>query len=283
MKNITYSNKEKFLKTLENIKKGWAQNLHILADFDNTLTKAFVDWKRTPSLLSVLRDNFEILWEEFAVDDTKLFEKFHPIEIDPNIQVEEKNKQMENWWKWSFELLIKYWFNKKDSSKLVDLWNIEFREWVLEFLKNLKQNSIPLVIISASWIWVEPIKYFFQKNNALFDNIEIISNDFIWDNNWVAVWYKQPIIHSFNKSETVLKENVDIYEKIKNRKNVILLWDSLGDHHMVDWFEYDNLINIWFLNQKEYELMAEYKKRYDIIITWDWSFDIVNEILWDIY
>ena len=41
--------------------------------------------------------------------------------------------------------------------------------------------------------------------------------------------------------------SMEIYKKIKDRKNIILLWDSLWDHHMSDGFDYDNIINIWFL------------------------------------
>jgi len=55
------------------------------------------------------------------------------------------------------------------------------------------------------------------------ENIKIISNDFEWDKNGKAINYKKPIIHSFNKSETVLKDRPEIYEKVKNRTNVILL------------------------------------------------------------
>jgi 5'-nucleotidase len=79
-----------------------------------------------------------------------------------------------------------------------------------------------------------------------------------------------------------LKEFPEIFEKIQNRKNVILLWDSLWDHHMVDGFDYENLIKIWFLNDKVDELLDEYKKRYDIVITWDWDFGVVNDIMKEI-
>jgi hypothetical protein len=43
MQKIIYSDKQKFLGTLEKIKKGGLENLHFLADFDNSLTKAFVN------------------------------------------------------------------------------------------------------------------------------------------------------------------------------------------------------------------------------------------------
>jgi 5'-nucleotidase len=56
----------------------------------------------------------------------------------------------------------------------------------------------------------------------------------------------------------------------------------LWDHHMVDGFDYENLIKIWFLNDKVDELLDEYKKRYDIVIVNDGGFCVVNEIIGNI-
>jgi len=109
MKKITYTNKQNFLNKLENIKQDWLENIHFLADFDNTLTKAFVNWKRTPSLVSVVRWKDWLLWNKCAEEDTKLFEKYYPLEIDPNISMQEKDKYMTEWWTKSFNLFIKYW------------------------------------------------------------------------------------------------------------------------------------------------------------------------------
>jgi hypothetical protein len=43
MQNIIYSNEKNFSETLENFKKEGLEKLHILADFDKTLTKLVVD------------------------------------------------------------------------------------------------------------------------------------------------------------------------------------------------------------------------------------------------
>jgi len=282
MQKIIYSNPQKLKQTLENIQKDWLEKIHILADFDNTLTKAFVNWKKTPSLVSVVRWKKWLLWEECAIEDTKLFEKYYPLEVDPDISIEEKNKYMTEWWEKSFNLFIKHWLSKEILEKIWKTKLIDFRNWVKKFLEFTNKYNIPIIIISASWLWVESIEILLKNHKLNYSNIQIISNNYIWNENWKAIWYKKPIIHSFNKSETVLKENVNIYEKIKNRKNVILLWDSLWDHHMVDGFEYENLINIGFLNDKVDELLEEYQKRYDIVIIWDWDFGVINEILKEI-
>ena len=62
--------------------------------------------------------------------------------------------------------------------------------------------------------------------------------------------YKKTIITSWSKDETVLKEFPEIYNKIKDRKNVILIGDELGDVGMIEGFDYDNLLKIGFLNEK---------------------------------
>jgi 5'-nucleotidase len=50
-------------------------------------------------------------------------------------------------------------------------------------------------------------------------------------------------VHSYNKGETVVKD-LPIYNEIKDRKNIILLGDSLGDPHMADGFDYETIIKI---------------------------------------
>jgi len=279
---IIYSNKENFLETLENIKKDWINNLHVLADFDRTLTSAYIKWKKTWSLVSVLRTEEAQLWWECAKEDTKLFEKYFPIEISNKIGLEEKKEKMIEWWMASFNLFIKHNLNKNALKDIAKTDKLQLRKYSELFLNNLVKSDIPLVIISASWIWKLSIQYFLEYRKIFFKNIDIISNDFIWDENGVAKSFKFPIIHSFNKSETVLEKFPEIHNKIENRKNVILLWDSLWDPHMVDWFEYKNLLKIWFLNEKEDELLESYKEKYDVIITWDWDFWIINEIMKEI-
>ncbi len=283
MRKIIYSDKKDFLNKIENIKKDWIEKLHILTDFDRTLTKAFSSsenkrWK----LVSVFKENSLWFSKDFCKLEQEIYNKYYPLEKNPDLSLEKKNKYMVEWWTKIFELFISFWLTKEKIKNSVLNSKIDFRDWVEYFCKNLDKNNIPLIVISASWLGDFWVKYFFEKQKINFKNIEIISNAFIWDNSWKAIWYKKPIIHSFNKSETVLKNNKEIYSKIENRKNVILLWDSLWDHHMIDWFNYINLIKIWFLNDNEDKLLEEYKKRYDISITWDWDFSFINNILKEI-
>lgn len=278
MENIIIVDKQKFEKTLSNIKNDWYKDLHILSDFDKTLTKEFIDWEKRPSLISILRRQ-NILWEEYSKKAYELFDYYNPIEISPILDIFEKKKQMTIWWEKHLDLLVQSWLKRQDIDKAINSWIIRFREWVISFLDFMNKEKVPVVVISANWLGADSNYLFLEQNWVNFDNIKIISNSFIWDDNWIAIWYNKPVIHVFNKDETVLKDFPEIYNEINSRKNVILLWDSLWDPGMIEGFDYDNLLKIWFLNDNIDELLEEYKKLYDIVIVWDWDFGFINEIL----
>lgn len=263
---VTISDEAYFRDALDRIKSDGFNKLHVLADFDRTLTKAYYDGKMRPSLISALRSE-GYLSEEYVKEAYSLHGHYYPIEIDPNIPMEVKKKEMSDWWHRHLELLLKSWLHKSDIEKIIDSWFIEFRPWLFKLLKFLNTHKIPLVIISANWLGTDAIRMFFEKNWIMSDNIDIISNSFNWDSNWNAVWYDSRVIHTFNKDETVLHDYPEIFESIKNRTNVILLWDSTWDPEMITWFKYDNLIKIWFLNDWAEGLMDTYKKIYDVVLT----------------
>jgi hypothetical protein len=53
MENIVIPQPEKLENLKKSISKDGAKKLHILSDFDRTLTTAFVDGKSIPSLISI--------------------------------------------------------------------------------------------------------------------------------------------------------------------------------------------------------------------------------------
>jgi 5'-nucleotidase len=269
---------KKLKNIINNFIKDWKESIHVLADFDRTLTKAFYNWEKRPSIISVLRREW-YLWEDYSKKAYELYDKYHPVEIDPNIDLEVKKEKMLEWRNAHLDLLVKSKLHKKDINKVVNSWIIKLRDWIKEFLEKLNKNNIPLIIISANWLWGDSIKLYLESHNLYLPNIHIISNNFIFDNKWNVIWYDEKIIHVFNKDETVIHDYPNIYEKIKNRKNVILLWDSIWDVWMIKGFEYDNIIKIWFLNENTNELLTHYQEIYDIVSTWDWDVKFLNELL----
>jgi len=278
--NITVPNPEELEKVKKAISEDGAERLHILTDFDRTLTTAFVNGKSTPSLISILRDG-NYLTLDYAQKASELYAKYHPIEINPKISLEEKKKAMQEWWTTHFDLLVKSGLNKKDLKKAVESGKVRFREGFADFINFLRLYNIPLVIMSSSGLGGDAISLYLGKEGKLYDNVHIISNSLEWDETGNLIAVKQPIIHTMNKDEALIR-NFPAFGAIKDRKNVLLLGDSLDDVGMIQGFNYENLIKVGFLNEKVEENLEYYKRNYDVIILGDSSFDYINGLLREI-
>lgn len=274
---VIISNFEKLAGAGEAIKRGGPENLHVLADFDRTLTTAFVDGKSVPSLISILRDG-NYLTTDYAEKAHALANKYHPIETDMNISFDEKWKAMDTWWREHSKLLIESGLKKYDLEKVAISGGVRLRDGFSEFAEILRTNNIPLVIMSASGIGTESISLFLKHVGALSSNVHIISNEYEWDKEGKASMMKEPIIHSLSKYETAI-QNYSVFNVIENRRNVILLGDSVDDLGMVKGFDYDNLITIGFLNDKVEENREHYKKVFDVVLTGDADMIYVNKLL----
>ncbi len=275
IKNVVLPNPEKLEEIKERFKKDGIDKVHVLSDFDRTLTTAFVDGKAMPSIISILRDG-NYLTPDYPEKACAFYNRYHSIEIDPAVSLNEKKKAMHEWWMAHFDLLTKSGFTKDDLEKVVESGKIRFRKGALECIDLLHTDNVPLIIMSCA-VLGEAISMLLQKERRLYENVYIISNSFEWDKNGNVLGIKQPIIHTMNKDETAIQD-YPVFEVIKNRKNVLLLGDGLGDVGMIEGFDYDNLIKIGFLNEAIKENTEEYKKNYDIIILNDSDMNFVNKL-----
>ena len=86
--------------------------------------------------------------------------------------------------------------------------------------------------------------------------------------------FTDELIHTFNKHE-IFPHHLDYFAKHKNRTNVLLMGDMLGDLRMADGMsEKENLITIGFLNSKVHESFALYRDNFDIVLIDDQTQDI---------
>lgn len=274
---IEITNPEKLQEAVEAIKKDGADRLHILTDFDRTLTTAKVDGKSMPSLISILRDG-NYLTPDYAAKAHSLYNHYAPIEKDLSLPKAERKKAMEEWWRTHFELLVKSGLTKSEVNRAIDSGKIKFRDGVFQFLEILHKNNVPVVIMSSSALGGEAITRYLQKAKHHFDNISVISNSFIWDEQDNAVGVREPIIHGMGKDETMI-QNFPVFNQVEKRPNVILLGDSEGDVGMVEGFDYKNLIKIGFLNEDVNRHLEHFKKLYDITITNDGTFEYINKLI----
>jgi cytosolic 5'-nucleotidase 3 len=276
-KHIVISNPEKFEELRKSFIEGGFENLHILADFDRTVTYGLdKTGKKTPTVISKLRTNSEYLGQKYFDEAHRLFDVYHPIEIDASISLDEKKDKMYEWWSEHFGLIARSGLDKDLINKVAAENPLEFREGVLEFMRLLHKKKVPVVFISAGP--GDMIETFLEKDKLDFSNIYVIGNRYVFDDNGNVVAIKEPIVHTFNKTEVVLR-GMDIYDKIKNKKNVLLLGDQIGDAGMIEGFDCDNLLKVGFLNENVEDSLEEYKKNFDVVLTGDCDFTYVNNFL----
>lgn len=279
MENIIISNPEHLKEIKNKILKQGKEKFHVLADFDKTLTYAHKkDGKEYPSLISVLR-NENYISEDYSKKAKELAEKYRRIEYDPKVPHKKKKKYMNEWWTLHNKLLIKSGLNKKNIELVVDSGIIKLRDGAGEFLDYLDEKKIPLLILSSSGIG-NAIQIFLEKQGKFYNNIQIITNIWKFDQKGKVIGLEGSVIHAMNKDETMVHDFPEIYKRIKDRKNVLLMGDSIGDLGMIEGFDYDNLLKVGFLNDNVKENIKNYKKNFDVVITSDSDMKyIINNIL----
>lgn len=141
------------------------------------------------------------------------------------------------------------------------------------FFDHLEEQRIPLLIFSAGV--GDVLEEVIQQNRVFHPNVRIISNYMDFDeavspptiapvlhtvqtrpSNSVMYFqgvlqaFKGQLIHSFNKREGAVSHVAGLRE-LRDRPNVLLLGDSLGDLTMADGApEHKNMLTIGFLNDR---------------------------------
>ncbi|KAK3035280.1 hypothetical protein RJ639_034803, partial [Escallonia herrerae] len=227
----------------------------VIADFDATLTKYWIDGRRGQSSHGLLQQGNP----EYDMKRQKLFEYYHPLEFNPRIPLGEKTKLMEEWWGKTHALLIEGGLTYDTIKNSVASSFIAFRDGVVELFEFLEERNVPVLIFSAGLadIIEEVLR---QKLHRSFKNVKIVSNRMVFDQNGHLVSFKGKTIHSLNKNEHALDMAAPVHDHlgevdlpidecalVKKRTNVLLLGDHLGDLGMSDGLIYETRISVGFL------------------------------------
>ncbi|KAL2549135.1 5'-nucleotidase [Forsythia ovata] len=247
--------------------------LQVIADFDATLTKYWVDGHRGHSSHGLLQQGNP----EYDVKRQKLYEYYHPLEIDPTIPIDEKAKLMEEWWEKTHGLLIEGGLTYGAIKSSVANSRIAFRDGVLEFFELLEKSNVPILIFSAGLadIIEEVLR---QKLHRSFKNVKIVSNRMVFDQNDHLVSFKGKTIHVLNKNEHAIDMAAPVHDQlgdvnglvddassVKMRTNVLLLGDHIGDLGMSDGLNYKTRISVGFLNDNIEISRDSYRKSFDVV------------------
>ena len=276
-KNIFIVDKQQLNEKIKKFKQDGISKIHIVSDFDRTLTRFEVNGEKVNSVISILRDE-NYLTPDYSDRAKALFNKYHSFEIDFTIPWEERKAKMLEWWSTHYDVLKECGLTKSDLESIVNSNRILFRNGYDEFFKLSGDNNIPITIITANGLGGDIIKLVLKRFNVKSDDINLVANEIIWDEKGKFIDIKKPIIHVLNKDEVIIKDE-KIHNSIKDRNNVILLGDTEGDIGMVEHIKYDSIIKVGYLNEKETELMEKYCEIFDIVIINDGGLEVVNKIL----
>lgn len=253
-------------------------NMIVISDFDRTISNHYYRQKDGSSITgqtaySLLSDS-HIMSEKFKSGMKAYHAKYFPLEFDPNISYEEKYKLMDEWWAASNGVLIEERPTLETLFDAVRYAKMTLRPGFSTAVQLANQQDIPIVVFSAGITQIiEEILRKLGSTNLLLPNVHVIANDLIVDENHVVTDFKQPLMHSLNKSQTsvrLVRETTHAwFEPYKNRKNVLLLGDNLGDANMSDGYEGDPdvcVMKVGFLNANEHALLEQYRRAFDIVV-----------------
>ncbi|XP_074844238.1 cytosolic 5'-nucleotidase 3A isoform X6 [Carettochelys insculpta] len=258
---------------LFHVQQPWDQ---IITDFDMTLSRFSYNGKRCPTCHNVI-DNCKLITEECRKKLLHLKETYYPIEIDPDLTIEEKYPYMVEWYNKSHSLLVEQGLQKDKLAEIVRESEVMLKDGYENFFDKLHEHNIPLFIFSAGI--GDILEEVIHQAGVYHSNVKVVSNFMDFDDNGVLKGFKGELIHVYNKHDGALK-NTEYFKQLKDNSNIILLGDSQGDLTMADGVaNVEHILKIGYLNDKVEELLEKYMDSYDVVLVKDESLDVANSIL----
>ncbi|KAJ8919361.1 hypothetical protein NQ315_016453 [Exocentrus adspersus] len=263
-------------KIIHGFISGGPNKLHVLSDFDKTITKQHENGKLHLTSFGMF-NKYPSLPEEYLRTVNGLAEKYRPIEIDPTLSIKEKSNHMEEWWLLTEKALMGLEVNPMKIEEVCSEIAPSLRDGTKEFFNSLKDADIPVLVFSAGL--GDTVVAVLKHSGVFLPNVEVVSNFLKYNNEGAVVGFKDRRIHCYNKNEFAIK-GTEFYNKILNRNNVILLGDSIGDAGMTEGMDHlENVLKIGFLYERSQEFLPKYMSSFDIVLEDDQTMDVPRAIL----
>jgi len=255
LKYFTVKDKNKTLQKLNKIINEGKEKLHLLADFDRTLTIGRDKTGKDSTSWEILGNH---LSKKAHVKQHVLYKKYRPLELSGKMTPEEALS-------WADQVLTIFVEDKinltqveKDFQQKIDI-----RPNAKELLDYSKNLGIPTIILSAGIgeiinIWSKT----FQVSPTL-----VLATRLIVDQNGKIINWNKHIIHHLNKKE---QDHQELTRIKTQRPNTILIGDAIEDADMSEGNE--NVLRIRIYNPREDEKTSKKAfakktfEKYDLII-----------------
>ncbi|KAI7866752.1 pyrimidine 5'-nucleotidase-domain-containing protein [Spinellus fusiger] len=278
---VRINDKESFKTKASKILKDGSEGIHVICDFDMTMSRYWVRNQQTDALernssSHNIPAKYSKIDPKYSVEAKKVSETFYAIEIHPNMTHEEKTPFMIQWWEEAHRLMIAQNLTEEDIKAMVKEARLELRPMLGDVLQACNTSKIPFLVFSAGVLNL--IREVLVQSSMLLENMFIVSNAMDIDAEGRCVGFKDPLIHVFNKSEFQL-ESTSHYASIQKRRNVVLIGDSLGDLQMGEGVSHDLCLSIGFLNHDIKVLEPAYVEKFDIVIVGDANMSPVHDFI----
>ncbi|ALC41872.1 CG3362, partial [Drosophila busckii] len=255
---------------------GGPERMQVVSDFDYTITKQRTDdGTAVPSSFGIF-NACKSLPDNFKAETDKLYHKYRPIEIDPHMPIDEKVNYMVEWWTKSGALASGFAFDESEIDQMAGKFKHALRDRTHELFLLLQRFQIPVLVFSAGL--GNSVVSVLRQANIMHTNVKVVSN-FLKYRNGMLDGFQMPMIHTFNKNETVL-DGHEYYELVHTRDHIIVMGDSLGDAGMADGVpSSSHILKIGFLFEHVEANMEKYMNTFDIVLVDDQTMDVPLALL----
>ncbi|XP_077407951.1 7-methylguanosine phosphate-specific 5'-nucleotidase-like [Vanacampus margaritifer] len=278
--SVLIKRRDRVEETLEAMRQDGTAGLHVISDFDMTLTRFAHNGKRVPTSHNIL-DNRLLVDEECGKKMRELLNTYYPIEIDASRTVEEKLPFMVEWWTKVHNLLVEQKIRKdllaaavRESTSVTSM----LRDGCKAFFDQLAHRDVPLLIFSGGV--GDVLEEVIRQHGVFHPNIHVIANYMDFDHSGILRAFKGDLIHTFNKRVRALSHAAR-FPELQARRSVLLLGDSLGDLNMAAGVpEPRRLLTVGFLNDQVDARRESYVNSFDIVVlAQDDTMDVPNAVL----
>lgn len=268
---VLIRDEELFNRKVAKIVSDGLTDLQCVFDFDATISKAFHNGQPASSCHRALE---EILPAEVKEHMDMLNKKFMKIEFDPLLTKVEKQPHMVEWWSTAHSRMIEAKITKTQLDDAVKASGIILREREAEFFASLKARDVPILLFSAGITQIVQAAMKHKSTAGLTDNMDVISNEMIFDEQDTLSDFSTPLIHTFSKTTASIGE--EWKQKLNERENVILMGDSHGDPDMVkdEDLQSGECLRVGFLNRNPEKNLESYKAAYDVVLVSDETLNV---------
>ncbi len=247
------------------------KNTIVIADFDGTFSKRYIDGKPVLFMMQILEE-FAELPPQFAAQIAALREKYYPYEIDPTLSQEFREQKIMEWWQACFEVMKEMGLTKTMILKIARDPRLQLREGVAEFLSFTAQNSIPVVINSSAGIAGVVIPAVLSDRGLLSNNIKIVANDFNFDSFGKFIGVSGPIITAVNKNGQMLVKK-GVYRD-REKSSCLLIGDGFGDAQMADGLKFEKIYKVAFAEKN----LEKFREIFDEVLDINSGFFRITEL-----